>query len=103
MRTRLALCALALVFVAADPAATPPKLRLPSTVRPTAYALDLKVVPSEPTFSGTNTIDLRVDAPTSLLWLNATGLTIDGAEVRAGGAMQAARVVAGDENFVGFA
>src|SRR3954453_10629035 len=103
MRTRLALCALAVLFVAADPAATPPKLRLPSTVRPTHYALELRVVPAQPTFSGMVTIDLRVDQPTSLVWLNATGLTIESGELRAGGATQAARVVAGGEDFVGFA
>jgi len=103
MRTRLALCALSLLLVAANPSPAPPKLRLPTTVRPTHYALDLRVVPAEPTFSGAITIDLRVDTPTSLVWLNATDLKIDGAEVRAGGATQAARVVAGDEDFVGFA
>ena len=72
-------------------------------MRPTHYALDLEIVPSEPTFSGTVTIDLRVDAPTSLVWLNATELKIDGAEVRAGGAAEAARVVPGGEDYVGFA
>jgi aminopeptidase N len=103
MRTRLALCALSLLFVAADPSPTPPKLHLPTNVRPTHYALDLRIVPSEPTYSGTITIDLKVDALTSLMWLNATDLKIDGAEVRAGGATQAARVVPGGEDFVGFA
>ena len=104
MRTRLAFCALALVSVAAnEPTLSPPKLRLPAGVRPTHYALDLRVVPSEPAFSGTVTIDLAVDAPTALVWLNATELTIDGAEVRAGGATQTARVVPGGEDFVGFA
>ena len=37
------------------------------------------------------------------MWLNATDLTIDGAELRAGGAAQAARVVPGGADFVGFA
>ncbi|MGZ3408295.1 MAG: M1 family metallopeptidase, partial [Polyangia bacterium] len=104
MRTRLALSTLALLTLAAnDPTPPPPKLRLPAGVRPTRYALDLRVVPSEPGFSGTVAIDLAVDAPTALVWLNATDLTIDGAEVRAGGATQPARVVPGGEDFVGFA
>jgi len=103
MRTRLVFCALALMTVAADGTPSPPKLRLPAGVRPTHYALDLRIVPSQPTFSGTATIDLRVDAPTSLVWLNATELTIDGAEVRAGGATRAARVIAGGDDYVGFA
>src|SRR4051812_17979415 len=103
MRTRLVVCALSLLTVAADATPAPPKLRLPGGVRPTHYALDLRIVPSQPTFSGTATIDLRVDAPTSLVWLNATELTIDGADVRAGGATRAARVVAGGDDYVGFA
>ena len=98
------LCALALTCLAAnDSTPTPPKLRLPAGVRPTHYALDLRVVPAEPTYAGTVTIDLRLDAPTSLVWLNATDLTIDGAEAHAGGATQTARVVPGGEDFVGFA
>ena len=60
-------------------------------------------MPSEPTFSGTIAIDLRVEQPTSLVWLNATDLTIDGGELRAGGATQPARVVAGGDDYVGFA
>ena len=104
MRTPLVVCALALFCIAANDAMpTPPKLRLPAGVRPTHYALDLRVVPAQPTFSGTVTIDLRVDAPTALVWLNATDLTIDGAEFRRGGASEAARVVPGGEDFVGFA
>jgi aminopeptidase N len=104
LRRRLALAALALVTVAAsEPTPPPPALRLPATVRPTRYALDLRVVPAEPTFSGTITIDLEVTAPTALVWLNATDLRIDGAELRQGGATQAARVVPGGSDFVGFA
>ena len=104
MRTSLALALIALLSVAANDAKpTPPKLRLPTTVRPTHYALELRVVPSEPTFSGSETIDLRVDAPTSIVWLNATDLAIDGAELRVGGVAQPARVVPGGEDYVGFA
>ncbi|HEX6836718.1 MAG TPA: M1 family aminopeptidase [Polyangia bacterium] len=102
MRTPLLVAVLALVSIAADSTPAPPKLRLPTSVRPTHYALDLRVVPSEPTFSGNITIDLRVDAPTSLVWLNATDLTIDGAEFHVGGAAQAARVVPGGDDYVGF-
>ncbi len=103
MRNLLALCALALLTLAAnDSTPAPPKLRLPAGIRPTRYALDLRVVPSEPTFSGAVTIDLKVDAPTSILWLNATDLTIAAAELHAGGATQAARVVPGGEDYVGF-
>ena len=105
-RPRVLSCAAALLallsLAANDSTPAPPKLRLPAGVRPTRYALDLHVVPSQPTFSGAVTIDLRVDAPTSIVWLNATDLTIDGAELRAGGAAEAARVVPGGDDYVGF-
>ena len=78
----LPLCLIALAsLAAADPAPTPPTLSLPAGVRPTHYALDLTIVPSQPAFSGAVTIDLAVDAPTALVWLNATSLAIDGAEM----------------------
>src|SRR5262249_44560563 len=93
---------LALLAIAADAGPTPPRLRLPAGVRPLHYALDLDIVPTKPTFSGTITIDLQLDGPTSLVWLNATDLTVDGAELRAAGATQTARVVPGGEDFVGF-
>lgn len=95
------LCVLAMLG-AAESKPTPPTLRLPAGVRPTRYALELKIVPAEPTFSGTVVIDLQLDAPTSLVWLNATGLTIDGSELRAGRDVQAAKVVPGGPGYVGF-
>lgn len=97
----LVLVALALLGAAASKP-TPPTFRLPAGVRPTRYALDLKIVPAAPTFSGTVAIDLQLDAPTSLVWLNATELTIDGSEVRAGRDVQAATVVPGAPGYVGF-
>lgn len=97
----LVLVALVLLGAAArEP--TPPTFRLPAGVRPTRYALDLKIVPAAPTFSGTVAIDLQLDAPTSLIWLNATELTIDGSELRAGRDVQAATVVPGGPGYVGF-
>ena len=90
-----------LLALTADPA--PPTLRLPPGVRPTHYALDLTVVPAQPSFSGTVTIDLQLDAPTALVWLNAEGLHIAGAELRSGSDNQAARIVTGNADFVGFA
>jgi aminopeptidase N len=104
LRHRLALIALALISLAANEATPPPpKLRLPAGVRPTRYTLDLRVVPAEPKFSGTITIDLDVTTPTPLVWLNATDLDIDGAELHQSGAVQPLRVVPGDSDFVGFA
>ena len=42
------------------PEPQPPRLRLPDSVRPVRYALDLTLLPAEPTYSGTVTIDLDV-------------------------------------------
>jgi hypothetical protein len=91
-----------ILFLVCVPAGAAPKLRLPTDARPTRYALDLTVVPSQAPFRGIVTIDLDVAVATSQLWLDATGLVVDGAELRAAGATQKARVVAGGEDFVGF-
>lgn len=87
---------------AAESQPAPPALRLPAGVRPIRYSLDLRIVPAEPTFSGSIAIDLQLDAPTSLVWLNATELAISGSELRAGGAAQVATVVPGGPGYVGF-
>jgi aminopeptidase N len=62
----------------------PPALRLPTTVHPVRESLDLRLVPAEPNFSGTATIDLKIDAATNHFWLHAQGLTIDEARFDAG-------------------
>jgi len=53
--------------------------RLPDTVRPTAYALDLTIDPREPEFHGRVTITLQIDEAIDHLWLH--GKNIDVAEV----------------------
>ena len=80
----------------ADPA--PPELRLPGDVRPQQYALDLTIVPEQDAATGRMKIDARVIRPTRVVWLNATGITITKATL--GGAP--ARVVKGNDDFVGF-
>ena len=57
-------------------AAETPKLRLPDDIRPTRYAADLTLIPGEKTFSGAIDIDVELAKPASLIWLNATDLTI---------------------------
>ncbi len=58
-----------------------PQGQLPANVTPTHYALDLKIVPSDPTFSGTAVIDIKTGAPTSLIWLHGRDLNVTKAEV----------------------
>ncbi len=66
-----------------EPKLEAPKLRLPDGARPTAQAIDVRVLPGEERFSGTVTIDVEVSKPLEVLWLNGTGLepgaaTLDG-------------------------
>jgi aminopeptidase N len=60
-----------------QPDTEPPALRLPTTVRPVREALALRLVPSEPTFSGTATLQLHVESPADHFWLHAQGLSVD--------------------------
>jgi aminopeptidase N len=85
------------------PPPTPPTLRLPATAKPLRYDLDLTIVPSRETFTGTVGVDLQIAEPTAVLWLNATGLTIQDARLDVGGQTLGARVVPGGDDFVGFA
>jgi alanyl aminopeptidase len=66
---------------------------LPNGARPVRYAIDLTIVPGEDTFHGAADIELNFDKASSMLWLNATDLTIERAN---------ARVVPGGDNFAGF-
>ncbi len=83
---------------------TPPRLRLPDTARPVRNAATLTIVPSRDTFDGDMQIELDVRAALPVLWLNADGLTLDRAEATAAaGGKAEARIVSGDNNFVGLA
>jgi alanyl aminopeptidase len=67
------------------------------------YAARVAVDPAQPTFHAAIDIDLTLARTTSLLWLNATELTIDKASFTVGGATVPARAVPGNDDFVGFA
>jgi len=81
----------------ATPSSGAPTLRLPDTVRPTAYDVALTVVPTEERFDGriTITVDLRV--PSKVVWLNASGLEVRTATVNGA----AAKVLPGGSDFIG--
>src|SRR5258706_11781941 len=78
---------------APPPAPTPPGLRLGTTVKPTHYALDLTIVPTEQSFHGKVVIALDVTEPTSVLWLHGLDFTIDAATITAGGGEHTAKTV----------
>ena len=94
-----------LVLLSGSVFAEPPKLRLPDTVRPSRYAVDLTVIPNRDSFHGVVDIDIDVRTPAQVIWLNATHLAIQDASFRAAGAggVQQLKVMPGGDQFVGFA
>ncbi len=80
-----------------------PKLRLGNEARPLAYAAELRVLPSQETFSGEIHIDLELARRTSFLWLHGHGLTVTNAYLEQAGRRLPAKAVAGGEEFLGFA
>ncbi|HLH46020.1 MAG TPA: hypothetical protein VKV25_02605, partial [Acidimicrobiales bacterium] len=66
---------------------TPPSHRLPRTVLPQRYDLELAPDLGAGRFAGTVTVDLRVVDPVDELRLNAAGLTITSATVTAPGGL----------------
>jgi alanyl aminopeptidase len=101
--SQIALAPSALAQATPVPAPKPPGLRLGDAVRPLRYALELTVVPSEETFSGTVEIDVALRTATTLVWINSKNLSIGEAAVTADGRTASARVVPGDEETVGLA
>lgn len=69
--------------ITADPAA--PKGKLPDQAQPTAYRLDLRILPDQSRFSGHAEIDLLVRADTKSLYLHGRDLKIAKATVLIGG------------------
>ncbi len=58
-----------------------PGLRLPRDVVPLAYAPQLTVDPGTERFAGHIDIEVRVDRPTAVVWLNARNLTLESARL----------------------
>jgi aminopeptidase N len=59
-----------------------PDFRLPDTVRPTRYRLDLNILPDQPTFQGRAIISVELKERTDTVSLNAKDLTISAIKVR---------------------
>ena len=97
-----ALSACLFAWNAFSQAAAPPSLRLPDTVKPVRYAVELTVIPDEASFHGSIDIEIDVKKPTNTVWLNARFLKVDLARLERGGAPAPARIVPGGDDFVGF-
>ncbi|MFY0562954.1 ERAP1-like C-terminal domain-containing protein [Archangium lansingense] len=83
------------------PEPQPPQLRLPDSVRPVRYALDLTLLPAEPTYSGTVTVDLDVREPVRQVWLHAQDLQVTQARVLTNGRTLEAKTVTATEGRLG--
>ncbi|MCP3139085.1 M1 family metallopeptidase [Pyxidicoccus xibeiensis] len=83
------------------PEPQPPALRLPDTVRPVLYTLDLKLIPAEPTFSGTVAIDVDVTEPVRQVWLHGQDLDVTQARVETGSRTLEARTATASEGRLG--
>jgi cytosol alanyl aminopeptidase len=101
---RFSLATVLLAFsVFAAPSTDPPKLRLPDAARPTRYAVDLTILPDKDTFRGAVDISMDVRTATTVLWLNASALTIHDASFRSDqGAATVAKPLEGGADFAGF-
>lgn len=97
-------CAFAMPALAEMPAsndATAPKLRIPAGARPTRYAVTLTIVPGAAKVTGEITIDLDLDRPHPVLWLNAVAVSVS--KVTLDAADSEARIIPDNDQFVGLA
>ncbi|MBX7191849.1 MAG: M1 family metallopeptidase [Sandaracinaceae bacterium] len=69
---------------AAAPVDVTPTGPLPDGITPLRYALDLEVVPSRDTFSGTVDIRVRLEHPSQRIYLHGTGMTVSEAWIAPG-------------------
>ena len=101
MRSGLSVAALMLTpaALAAAPAPVPQGI-LPTTAVPTAYRLDLTVLPDQPRFSGHAEIDVTLKAATSSLYLHGRNLKVTTALARVGAAKTAATYTQVDQQGV---
>lgn len=81
---------------ATAPAPPPPRDdgRLPTTVTPVRYRLELRIDPTLPRFSGVTTIQVMASEPTWHVVLNARGMNVSHAGARVGGVEIAATATA---------
>ncbi|HET9451131.1 MAG TPA: M1 family metallopeptidase, partial [Aggregicoccus sp.] len=80
----------------AYPEPAPPALRLPDSVQPVRYALELTLLPAEDRYPGTVTIDVEVRSPVRQVWLHAQDVEVQAAWVQhSGRALEARPVDAG--------
>jgi alanyl aminopeptidase len=81
--------------------AGPPTLKLPTGARPLRYAVTLTVAPGDAKVPGEIAIDVELDRPHDVLWLNADALDVTRAATELPDTR--ASVLRGNEQFIGIA
>ena len=99
-RFALALALLAGPAGFAQPAPTPPAMRLGDAVRPLAYDLSLTLDPTQAGYTGRVEIDVEVRRPTSFFWINGNGLQVSSAVLTSAGQRFEARAAAAEADQV---
>ena len=94
-------CTAFLVCFAAVAAEQPPTLRLPDTIAPTSYRVDLHLDPAKNDFAGSVNIEVTLTAPAQTIWLNANRITVQTAALSAQGKSFPAQVLPGGDDFLG--
>lgn len=87
---------------ATDNELPPPHFRLPTSVVPQHYSLELTAVPDKDTFAGAVDIDLNFKETSSVLWLNAEKITVTDATLTVNGETLTAKVIPQPKDLVGF-
>lgn len=93
--------ACAVIATSAFASDEPPTLRLPETVAPTSYRVQLNLDPSKETFSGHITINVDVKQAVQTIWLNANHIEISDAKLSADGKEMTAKATPSGEDFMG--
>ncbi|MBK0392023.1 M1 family metallopeptidase [Ramlibacter algicola] len=95
----IVLLAAALPATAAD--RTPPEMRLGDDVKPTAYALTLRIDPRTEPFTGRVAIDVDLARPLDFFWVHGTRLAVTRAVLETSAGEIAATASAAGEDFIG--
>jgi cytosol alanyl aminopeptidase len=92
------LCAIFLPFASA--AETKPELRLPDSVAPTSYKVELTLDPAKDDFTGSITIEIDLKQPVQTIWLNASSISVAEASLKMAGKTFSAQTAPSGEEFL---
>ncbi len=94
-------CVCAFLFSCALRAQQAPTLRLPETVAPTSYRVQLSLDPTKPTFTGSIVIQVDVKQPIQTIWLNANRIEVQEVSYEAAGKKMTPSAEPSGQDFLG--